>query len=58
LPLFSLKFKEYSLKNNAVKYMFILISLVMLLTLQLVSIPLIIVFYVCLSVVSNRRRTT
>jgi len=58
LPLFSLKFKEYSLKNNAVKYMFILISLVMLLTLQFVSIPLIIAFYVCLSVVSNRRRTT
>ena len=58
LPLFSLKFKEYSLKNNVIKYMFILISLAMLLTLQLVSIPLIIAFYVCLSVVSNRRRTT
>ena len=58
LPLFSLKFKEYSLKNNFIKYLFLLISLVMLLTLQLVSIPLIIAFYVCLSVVSNNRRTT
>ena len=56
-PLFSLKFKEYSIKNNFIKYLFLLISLVMLLTLQFVSIPLIIVFYVCLSVVSNRRRT-
>jgi CDP-diacylglycerol--serine O-phosphatidyltransferase len=37
LPLFSLKFKEYSLKNNVIKYMFILISLAMLLTLQLLS---------------------
>ena len=58
LPLFSLKFKEYSIKNNFIKYLFLLISLVMLLTLQFVSIPLIIAFYVCLSVVSNRRRTT
>ena len=57
LPLFSLKFKEYSIKNNFIKYLFLLISLVMLLTLQFVSIPLIIAFYVCLSVVSHRRRT-
>ena len=57
LPLFSLKFKEYSIKNNFIKYLFLLISLVMLLTLQFVSIPLIISFYVCLSVVSNRKRT-
>ena len=57
LPLFSLKFKEYSIKNNFIKYLFLLISLVMLLTLQFVSIPLIIAFYVCLSVVSNRKRT-
>ena len=56
-PLFSLKFKEYSIKNNFIKYLFLLISLVMLLTLQFVSIPLIIAFYVCLSVVSNRKRT-
>ena len=58
IPLFSLKFKEYAIKNNVIKYLFLLISLVMLLTLQFVSIPLIITFYVCLSVVSNRRRTT
>ena len=58
IPLFSLKFKEYAIKNNFIKYLFLLISLVMLLILQLVSIPLIIAFYVCLSVVSNLRRTT
>ena len=57
IPLFSLKFKEYAIKNNFIKYLFLLISLVMLLTLQFVSIPLIITFYVCLSVVSNRRKT-
>jgi CDP-diacylglycerol--serine O-phosphatidyltransferase len=55
IPLFSLKFKEYSIKKNFIKYLFLLISFVMLLTIQFVSIPLIISFYVCLSVVSNRR---
>lgn len=55
IPLFSLKFKEYSIKKNFIKYLFLLISLVMLLTIQFVSIPLIISFYVCLSVLSNRR---
>ena len=30
LPLFSLKFKEYSFKNNVVKYLFILISLLLI----------------------------
>jgi CDP-diacylglycerol--serine O-phosphatidyltransferase len=57
IPLFSLKFKEYAIKKNLIKYLFLLTSLGMLLTLQFVSIPLIIAFYVCLSVVSNRRRT-
>ena len=57
ISLFSLKFKEYSIKNNFIKYLFLLISLVMLLTMQFVSIPLIIALYVCLSVLSNRRRT-
>ena len=53
IPLFSLKFKEYSIKNNVVKYVFLLISLVMMITLQYLSIPLIIAFYVVLSIFSN-----
>ena len=53
LPLFSLKFKEYSVKNNIVKYLFLVISLLMIIFLQYISIPLIIILYVLLSVVSN-----
>ena len=56
IPLFSLKFKEYSIKNNLVKYMFLCISLLMIVILKYIAIPLIIVFYVGLSVISNRRK--
>ena len=50
LPLFSLKFKEYSVKNNLLKYLFLLVSLGMIIFLQYLSIPLIITLYVILSV--------
>lgn len=50
LPLFSLKFKEYSVKNNLLKYLFLLVSLGMIIFLQYLSIPLIIMLYVILSV--------
>ena len=51
LPLFSLKFKEYSVKNNAVKYMFILISVLLIFSLHVISIPIIIFLYVSLSII-------
>jgi CDP-diacylglycerol--serine O-phosphatidyltransferase len=51
IPLFSLKFKEYSLKNNLVKYLFLFISLLMIVVLNFIAIPIIIIFYVFLSVV-------
>jgi CDP-diacylglycerol--serine O-phosphatidyltransferase len=51
IPLFSLKFKEYSLKNNLVKYLFLFISLLLIVVLNFIAIPIIIIFYVFLSVV-------
>ena len=56
LRLFSLKFKEYSIKNNLIKYLFIVVSLLMILFLKYISIPLIIVIYVVLSIISNYRK--
>lgn len=53
IPLFSLKFKEYSIQNNIVKYLFLIASLLMIIILQYLSIPLIIVLYVILSVFNN-----
>jgi len=53
IPLFSLKFKSYGIKENALKYVFLVASLIMILTLEVISIPLIIILYVLLSVGSN-----
>jgi len=54
IPLFSLKFKNYNWKGNETKYLFLLGTLIMLLTLQTIAIPLTILFYVFLSVIENR----
>ena len=53
LPLFSLKFKDFSIKNNIVKYIFILITLLLILTLQFVAIPIIVFLYVVISIIEN-----
>ena len=50
IPLFSLKFKEYSLKNNSLKYFFLATSLALLIILNFISVPIIIIVYVLLSV--------
>ena len=54
IPLFSLKFKDYTFKNNKIKYLFLIMSIVALLFLKFVAIPLIIILYVLLSIVENK----
>ncbi len=53
LPLFSLKFKDFSLKKNAIKYIFLLLSLLLLLCFQINAFALIILAYILLSIGSN-----
>ncbi len=53
IKLFALKFENWGFKDNALRYIFIIISLVLLITLQFLAVPLIIVFYVLSSVVAN-----
>jgi CDP-diacylglycerol--serine O-phosphatidyltransferase len=53
IPLFSLKFKSFGVKENLLKYVFLVASLIMILTLKVISIPLVIILYVLLSVGSN-----
>ncbi len=50
MELFSLKFKNYSFKENKLVYSFLLISILLLLVLQFVAVPIIIILYVLLSV--------
>lgn len=53
IPLFALKFKDFSWKSNQIKYIFLIFSLILLITLQFVAIPLIIFLYIIMSVISN-----
>ena len=49
LPLFALKFKDYSWSHNRIKYIFLVLSLLLIIFLNFVAIPLIIILYVFLS---------
>ena len=54
IPLFSLKFKNYSWKDNQVKYVFLISSVILVVALQFIAIPLVILLYVLLSL--NRKK--
>lgn len=49
IPLFSLKFKDYKWKNNKVKFVFVGVTLILVVALQFIAIPLVIIWYVVLS---------
>lgn len=53
IKLFALKFKNFSFKDNAVRYIFLILTLVLLVLLQFAAIPIIILFYVMLSLISS-----
>ena len=53
IELFSLKFKNWGFQDNALRYVFIVVSLVLLITLKFLAVPLIIAFYVLSSLISN-----
>ncbi|OFY49080.1 MAG: CDP-diacylglycerol--serine O-phosphatidyltransferase [Bacteroidetes bacterium GWF2_41_31] len=50
-PMFGLKFKNFTLKDNLIKYFFLAVSLVLLILLQVVAIPFIIILYLFLSLI-------
>jgi len=51
LHMFSLKFKDLSWQNNQIRYVFVGFSLILLVLLQAIALPLIIMWYILLSVV-------
>lgn len=53
LPLFALKFKHFKWQGNEIRFVFLGLSLVMLVALQFVGIPLIIIMYILLSLFNN-----
>lgn len=58
IPLFSLKFKQYGLKGNEFRYLFLLISALLLFILGILAVPMIIVMYILLSLVQNKKLRT
>ena len=53
LPLISLKFKSFGVKENFFKYLLILGSILLLITIQYLAVPIIIILYNILSIIKN-----
>lgn len=53
IELFALKFKNWSFQDNALRYIFIIVSLVLLITMRFLAVPVIIAFYIMSSMVTN-----
>ncbi len=53
IPLFSLKFKNYSWNDNKIKYLFLTLTTLLLILLKTVAVPLVILLYVFISIVEN-----
>ncbi len=53
IPLFSLKFKGFGFQKNFQKYLFLIVSMILIFTLQFLSVPLIILLYVLMSLIFN-----
>ncbi|WP_395059628.1 CDP-alcohol phosphatidyltransferase family protein [Flavobacterium sp.] len=53
IPLFSLKIKDFTFKKNVLQILFLASSVLLLLVFRYLGIPMIIIFYVLLSVVNN-----
>jgi len=53
LALFSLKFSNYQFKENAVKYIFIVLTIILLAVLKVTAIPFLIILYILVSTANN-----
>ncbi|WP_317168249.1 CDP-alcohol phosphatidyltransferase family protein [Blattabacterium cuenoti] len=54
IPMFSFNFKNLSWKKNKIRYIFLLISIFLLLTLHMIALPCIIIFYIIISIYFHR----
>jgi CDP-diacylglycerol---serine O-phosphatidyltransferase len=52
LPMFSIKFSNFGLKDNKIRYLFVIPSFLLLIFIGLTAIPAILVYYILLSVVT------
>jgi CDP-diacylglycerol--serine O-phosphatidyltransferase len=57
VPMFSLKFTGFGWKGNEIRYLFIAVSLILLIILQEIALPLIILVYLLFSIISLLSKT-
>jgi CDP-diacylglycerol--serine O-phosphatidyltransferase len=57
LPLFSLKMKSWGFKQNAIRYLFVLASVILIFILKFVAMPVVILLYVLLSLLFPEKNT-
>ena len=53
LVLFALKFKNWGFQDNAMRYTFLIVSLILLTTIRFLAVPVIIAFYILSSIVNG-----
>lgn len=53
IELFALKFKNYTFKDNAFRYIFIIVCIVLLSTMKFLAVPAIIAFYITSSIINT-----
>ena len=53
IELFALKFKNWTFQDNALRYIFIIVSLVLLITIKFLAVPILIAFYILSSIISK-----
>ncbi len=54
IPLFSLKFKTFSWIENRIRYIFLILSLILILFFKFAAVPIIIILYVTLSLLTSK----
>ena len=52
-PMFSLKLKNLSWRSNKIRYIFVVLSVILLILLHTIAIPVIIILYILLSAINN-----
>ena len=57
IKLFALKFKDWSFKSNATRYIFLILSMVIFVVLYFAAIPLVIALYIILSLLDRKNIT-
>ncbi|MBR0042637.1 MAG: CDP-diacylglycerol--serine O-phosphatidyltransferase [Bacteroides sp.] len=56
IPMFSLKFKNLSWKDNKIAFIFVIISAILLITLKIAAFAAVIVWYILLSILTQKKQ--